>query len=267
MIRRRLVAVALALFSLPAACSRGEKTELTSAPPLAAAAAATTPLTGWCGEGWRPLDEGACLALPERFAAPASLVVFAHGMIAPDGLPIQEQTTLLAAARNHGFAVLFPRGKAGLCTWDPGVTGHLCWPTKQEAVDVVGPEIVAGWEAAQGRVEAIAGMPFERRYLFGFSNGGYFVAFLAVEGRYRVDGAGLVGAGRSAVDESLTGAARPPFYLGVGEQEQEVTRQNAAVLAAVLERRGWKTAHVVHPGRGHELQEDDLAGAWALWGR
>src|SRR6187402_471786 len=104
MIRRRSGAVALALFSLLAACSRGEKTELSSGPPLAAAAAAM-PLTGWCGEGWRTLDEGTCLALPERFAEPASLVVFAHGMIAPDGLPIREQTTLLAAARAHGFAV------------------------------------------------------------------------------------------------------------------------------------------------------------------
>lgn len=225
------------------------------------------PLTGWCGEGWRTLEDGACLALPERFAGQPSLVVFAHGMIAPEALPVEEQTTLLAAVRTHGFAVLFPRGKAGLCAWDPGVSGHLCWPTKQEAVDVVGPGILAGWDAAQTRAEAIAGVRFERRYLFGFSNGGYFVAFLAVEGRYRVDGAGLVGAGRSAVDESLTGAARPPFYLAVGEQEEEVTRQDAAVLAAVLQRRGWKTAHVVHPGRGHEIHEDDLAGAWTLWGR
>src|SRR5947199_5704455 len=30
---------------------------------------------------------------------------------------------------------------------------------------------------------------FEKRYLFGFSNGGYFVAFVSVEGRFPVDGA------------------------------------------------------------------------------
>ena len=103
--------------------------------------------------------------------------------------------------------------------------------------------------------------------LFGFSNGGYFVAFLAAEGRYRVDGAGLVGAGRTAVDESLTGAACPPFYLAVGEQEEEATQKDAATLTQVLDRGGWKTSHVVHPGRGHEIHEDDLAAAWTLWGR
>src|SRR5512132_2205455 len=153
MIRRRSGGLVLALFSLLASCSRGEKTELTPAPPLAVAAtgAATVPLTGWCGEGWRTLEDGACLALPERFAGAASLVVFAHGMIAPGALPVEEQTTLLAAARTHGFAVLFPRGKAGLCAWDPGVIGHFCWPTKQETVDVVGPGLLAGWEAAQVR--------------------------------------------------------------------------------------------------------------------
>jgi predicted esterase len=256
----------LALVSLLAACSR-EKT--TAAPPIPAlsASAAVSAAPAWCGEGWRALDEGACLALPEHFAEPASVVVFAHGMIAPDALPTDEQTTLLAAARAQGFAVLFPRGKAGLCAWEPGVVDHLCWPTKQEAVDAAGPGILAGWDKAQAQAQAQAGVRFARRYLFGFSNGGYFVAFLTVEGRYRVDGAGLVGAGRSAVDESLTGRARPPFYLAVGEQEAEITRQDAATLTQVLSRGGWKTELVVHPGRGHELHEDDLTAAWKLWGR
>jgi predicted esterase len=265
MIRRRSGALALALFPLLGACSREKKTD----PPVPALSRETSAVTrmAWCGEGWRSLDEGACLALPDRFAEPASVVVFAHGMIAPDAVPTEEQATLLAAARARGFAVLFPRGKAGLCTWEPGVVENLCWPTRQEVVDEAGPGILAGWDRAQAQAEAQAGVRFARRYLFGFSNGGYFVAFLTVEGRYRVDGAGLVGAGRSAVDESLTGAARPPFYLAVGEQEADVTRQNAATLAQVLERGGWKTEHVVHPGRGHELHEDDLEAAWTLWGR
>ncbi len=263
MIRRRSGAFALALFPLLGVCSHEKKTD----PPASTLSAATSVTTAWCGEGWRALDDGACLALPDRFAEPASLVVFAHGMIAPDAQPTEEQATLLAAARAQGFAVLFPRGKAGLCTWEPGVLEHLCWPTKQQTVDEAGPGILAGWDRAQRQAEAQAGVRFARRYLFGFSNGGYFVAFLTVEGRYRVDGAGLVGAGRSAVDESLTGRARPPFYLAVGEQEAEVTRQDAATLAQVLQRGGWKIEHVVHPGRGHELHEDDLEAAWALWGR
>lgn len=266
MIGDRPVALLVVGLALLPACSRDHK----SAPAPAAARENTTELASpaiFCGEGWRALEGGACLAVPDHLAAPPSLVVYAHGMLAPDALPTDEQATLLAAARSHGFAVLFPRGKAGLCTWEPGVVDNLCWPTKQEIVGAAGPGILAAWDESQARAEATLKVRFEKRYLFGFSNGGYFVAFLTVEGRYRVDGAGLVGAGRTAVDESRSGEARPPFYLAVGEQEEEVTRQDAATLAQVLDRRGWKTAHVVHPGRGHELHEDDLAAAWALWGR
>ena len=266
MIGDRSGALLLVGLALLTACSRDHK----AAPVPGAASTVTTgagsPST-FCGEGWRALDGGACLAVPEHLATPPSVVVYAHGMLAPDALPTDEQATLLAAARAHGFAVLFPRGRAGLCAWEPGVVDNLCWPTKQEIVDTAGPAILAAWQASQAQAEAALNVRFERRYLFGFSNGGYFVAFLTVEGRYRVDGAGLVGAGRTAVDESLSGAERPPFYLAVGEQEEEVTRQDAATLAQVLDRRGWKTAHVVHAGRGHEVHEDDLAGAWALWGR
>jgi hypothetical protein len=255
----------LALLSVLPACAREPRESREDAPPPVAAPVALT--TPWCGEGWRALDEASCVALPERFATPPSLVVYAHGMIAPDALPTEEQATLLTAAREHGFAVLFTRGRPGLCAWEPKVADHLCWPTKQQAVDEVGPAIVAGWNEGQGRAEDLAGVRFERRYLFGFSNGGYFVAFMSVEGRFPVDGAGVVGAGRTAVDEALSGAAHPPFYLAVGDQETAVTRQDAAALAHVLTLRGWPLQFVVHPGRGHELHVDDLASAWTAWGR
>jgi predicted esterase len=268
MMRRRATGtLALAGLALLTACSRDRKADPGPAPASSSGAVAAGSPSTFCGDGWRALESGACLALPERLASPPSLVVYAHGMLAPDALPTEEQAALLAASRAHGFAVLFPRGKPGLCAWEPGVVDNLCWPTKQEVVDASGPAILAGWQSAQAQAEAASKVRFEKRYLFGFSNGGYFVAFLAVEGRYPVDGAGLVGAGRTAVDESLTGTSRPPFYLAVGEQEEEVTRSDAATLNQVLDRRGWKTAHVVHPGRGHEIHEDDLAAAWTLWGR
>jgi len=133
--------------------------------------------TPWCGGGWIAIDDATCVALPERLATPASLVVHVHGMIAPDALPTAEQATVLAAARAHGFAVLFVRGKPGLCDWEPGVESNLCWPTKQQAIDELGPGILAEWAEGQARAEEMAGVRFERRYLFGFSNGGYFVAF------------------------------------------------------------------------------------------
>jgi len=254
----------VALFTMLPACTRDAKESAPAPPPTTATTVLTTP---WCGAGWLAIDDATCVALPERLAPPASLVVHVHGMIAPDALPTAEQATLLAAARAHGFAVLFARGKPGLCDWEPGVQSNFCWPTKQEAIDELGPGILAEWAEGQARAEEMAGVRFERRYLFGFSNGGYFVAFLSVEGRFSIDGAGVVGAGRTAIDETLSGPARPPFYLAVGDQETGVTRQDAATLAHLLTLRGWPLTYVIHPGGAHELREDDLASAWAAWGR
>ncbi len=262
---RHLCAWLVPLFTMMFACTQEAKAD--GPPPTPTTAASEVLTTPWCGEGWRAIDDATCLALPEHFATPASLVIYVHGMIASDALPTAEQGMLLAAARALGFAVLFPRGKAGLCRWEPKVESNLCWPTKQQAVDESDPEILAGWAEAQARGEEIAGVRFERRYLFGFSNGGYFVAFLSVEGRYPIDGAGVVGAGRTTVDETLSGPAHPPFYLAVGDQEADSTRQDADNLAHVLTLRGWPLTYVVHQGRGHELRESDLAAAWAVWGR
>ena len=256
---RRLLVTTL----LACACkSRDLTTEGLPSKPTAVSSSASV-----CGEGWHAIEDGACVAIPGRFAAPASLVVYAHGMIAPDARPAVEQAVLLAAANQLGFAVLFVRGQPGLCTWDPSVADHLCWPTKQQDVDALGPAIISRWIDGQSRSESLAKERFARRYLFGFSNGGYFVAFMSSEGRFRVDGAGVVGAGRTAVDEALLGNEHPPLYLAVGEEEADVTRQDAATLANVLTQHAWPLKYVVHPGRGHELREDDLAAAWAAWGR
>jgi predicted esterase len=263
---RAATAVALALILALAGCKRGPS----PAPPAEGSSAVETSepaSTPWCGEGYRALDESTCLALPPTFTQPPSLVIFAHGMIAPSALPTEEQATLLAAAHASGFAVLFGRGKQGLCAWQADVAEHYCWPTTQAAVEKETPGIVAAWNDAQGRAERAAGVRFARRYLVGFSNGGYFTAFVAVQGRMPIDGAAVVGAGRSEVDPSLFGSERPPLYLAVGDQEAESTRHDAATLEQALTQHGWPVKYVVHEGRGHTIKEDDLTASWAAWGR
>jgi predicted esterase len=236
-------------------------------PDPAPQAVADGPPTPWCGEGWRVIDASTCLALPSRFAEPPSLVIFAHGILAPQASPAEDQATLLAASRELGFAVLVGRGKQGLCAWQPDVADHYCWPTAQAVVDEQTPAIAAAWSEAQGRAEGMAGVRFARRYLVGFSNGGYFTAFVSTQGLVPLDGAAVVGAGRTVVDESLLATARPPIYLAVGDQEADVTRHDAATLASALTQNAWPVKYVVHAGRGHELRGDDLASAWEAWGR
>jgi predicted esterase len=241
----------------------------TTAPPEPSAEtpAETPVVTTWCGEGWRAVDGGTFLAVPEHFANPPSLVIFAHGIVAPGERPIADQATLLAAADKLGFAVLFGRGRKGLCDWEAKLADHYCWPVKRETVDRDGAAIVTGWAEAQLHAAKMAGVRFDRRYLVGFSNGGYFAAYVALEGLMPLDGVAVVGSGRSVVDESKMAAAHPPLYLAVGDQDAPSTREEAENLAQVLTRRTWPLTYVVHPQRGHELHQDDLVAAWAAWGR
>ena len=71
-------------------------------------------------------------------------------------------------------------------------------------------------------------------------------------------------------DVLLTGSHGIEVQLDTPEIELDLVSaelEQLDTLAQVLERVGWKTARVVHPGRGHEIHEDDLAAAWTLWGR
>jgi predicted esterase len=220
-----------------------------------------------CANGWQAIDGNACVTLPEHFADPPSVLIFAHGIIAPGVEPLADQATLLKAAHAHGFAVIFARGRAGLCEWDAGVADSICWPTRPETVRREAPGIVAEWTEAEGRAAALAGVTFQRRYLLGFSNGGYFATYVLMDALMHVDGAGVVGAGRTTIDDAQVVASPVPLYVAVGGEEAGSTRQDASVLAHTLTARSWPVTYRVHPERAHELGADDLAAAWTAWGR
>jgi predicted esterase len=111
------------------------------------------------------------------------------------------------------------------------------------------------------------GAHFSRHYAVGFSNGGYFVSYLAPEGMLMLDGAAIVGAGRTDLDEAKLAKRPIPFFVGVGAEEVEFTRNAAAKLERDLDAHGWPVDSVVHEGRGHELADDDLDLAWVAWMR
>jgi predicted esterase len=237
------------------------------APPAAAPAATPSAcIPGiFCGEGLLELDERTCYVVPEGLATPPAIVFFAHGMLAPDALPPADQGTVRRAAIEQGFVAVLPRGERGLCAWKPEVTENFCWPTRRETVDSAAPAILEAWMDAEAKITSAIGVSFARRYVFGFSNGGYFAAYVGLEGLLAVDGVGVVGAGRTAVDESRSSARRPPFYIAVGDDELDVTQRDADTLASLLSLRQWPIELVIHPGRGHELHEDDFAIAWESW--
>ncbi|KYF63040.1 alpha/beta hydrolase [Sorangium cellulosum] len=221
--------------------------------------------TDWCSAGWSGLDDHTCFHVPETAARGAPILYVLHGTMAPDALPVGLQAIAAEVAEALGVVAVFPRGRPGLCTWHPSVETSFCWPTRRETVDAAAPALIEAWMRAEALLSRILGQTFGRRYVMGFSNGGYFASYLALEGLVEVHGAGLVGAGRMVIEEHLFSQERPPIYIAVGEQELSSTIASAENLADVLTQHGWEHELVVHPGRGHEIRADDFARAWEAW--
>ncbi|WP_437283023.1 hypothetical protein WME90_21345 [Sorangium sp. So ce375] len=221
--------------------------------------------TDWCSAGWIGLDDHTCFHVPESAPRGAPILYVLHGAMAPDSLPVAFQATAAEAADALGVVAVFPRGRPGLCTWDPSVETYSCWPTRRETVDAAAPAVLDEWMRAEALMERILGEPFGGRYVMGFSNGGYFASYVALEGLVAVDGAGLVGAGRMVIEEHLFSEERPPIYIAVGDLELASTIASAENLADVLTQHGWEHALAVHPGRGHEVHADDFSRAWETW--
>ena len=220
--------------------------------------------SAWCGDGYQGIDDGSCFYAP---ASPnGSVLLFLHGMLPADGSPAGMQAIARAAADEHGFVVLFPRGQQGLCDWDPSVLHWWCWPTSRLEVDTHAAAMVADWHEQVELVGDYLGLDLPTRHVLGFSNGGYFASYLGLEGWWApLAGAGLVAAGRSFVDESTFGSDRPPIYVAVGALDTEQVQNSAQNLAYVLWLNRWPHDFVLHPASGHELSVGDFSGAWALW--
>jgi len=221
--------------------------------------------TAWCKDGWLGLDEATCFHAPEGLAPGAPVVFFLHGMMPPDASTAGQQAIAADAADALGFVAIFPRGRQGLCAWDASVEDWWCWPTKRETVDAAAAGILSEWVGSEALLAQILGAPPARRYVVGFSNGGYFASYIGLEGLLPIDGAGVVAAGRTFIDESLLQPDHPPFYVAVGALDTASVQSSAQNLDAVLAQHGWPHDFVQHADRGHEIRADDFEGAWAAW--
>jgi poly(3-hydroxybutyrate) depolymerase len=222
--------------------------------------------TNWCTKGWLGLDERTCFFAPESLASPPTILFFLHGMMPSDASPAAMQAIAKQAAEAHGFVAVFPRGEQGLCSWDASVMDWYCWPTSRKTVDTSSAALIEAWGESEALLEGVLGVAFKRRYVLGFSNGGYYAAYIGLEGLLKADGVGVVAAGRSFVDESLMPPTSTPFYIAVGDLDTAAVKSSAGNLASVLDAHTWPNDHVVHGNRGHEIRADDFDGAAAIWG-
>lgn len=201
----------------------------------------------WCAPELVALAEHTCFFEPERSEKKPFhrvLVIFFHGLVGEGSSWQWEQQRLMArTAAAYGFSALMPRGRLGIGPGrDPGVRA---WPNSAQAQQAVEPEVLDELSQTRRAVELQRGS-FDKVLVFGFSNGAYYAASLALRGKLAVDGYGVFAGGSgNRYDGLLAGQAkrRVPIFVGYGARDPDHTRQKQ--LLALLRRQGWP-----HRGKG-----------------
>jgi predicted esterase len=192
---------------------------------------------------------------------PARLLVYLPGIVPPTPTSPQKekvQRIVLAAARRAGVVALLPRGRRGIGPAD--ARDWWAWPTSSADVAAHSPALIAEWQAARTKLEAILGRRFARVYLAGSSSGAYFLTTLALHGDVDMDGYAAASGG--AIAPVSPKAPKRPFYVGWANGDPTSSAPKA--LAAFLGGVGWPVRAKEHPG-GHGAREEYLDEAFAFW--
>jgi predicted esterase len=214
-----------------------------------------------CGEGLEPLGE-ACLALPPGAPSDVPVVLYLHGMFPSDypqqSLIAQRELATMATAR--GFALLVPRGRLGLCDWKPELLNWYCWPSTMRTAQLA-PEIVQGWtplwKALDDRLGGSADRP-RKRFVLGYSNGGFFAALLAARGDLPFDAYAIAHGG--AVEPCWFDPSRPAPMLLLSAEGDQWQAPLMAELHERLDEASWPNEHRIRQG-GHALTAGDIEDA------
>ena len=243
-------------------CLASATLALVCATLVCASASATTADTPWCAPELDALGEHTCFFEPERQPKQASsrvLVIFFHGLVGDGSTWQWEQQRLMArTAAAYGFSALMPRGRLGIGPGrDPAVRA---WPGSAQAQRAVESEVLAELSQARRAVELQRG-GFDKVLVFGFSNGAYYAASLALRGKLVVDGYGVFAGGSGNRYDALLAAnaeRRVPIFVGYGTRDPDHRRQKQ--LVALLRRQSWphraKVANV-----GHTVTDGQIRGA------
>jgi predicted esterase len=205
-----------------------------------------------CMEGFEPIAGEGCLALPKEGPTPPPLLVYLHGMYdgnAP-GQEIDRTTRLGKRATARGFAVLAFRGRQGQCTALPEYATWYCWPSNDKTADA-GPELVTSWSTALDI--AATRTKARRRYVLGFSNGGYFAVLLATRDLFRADAFAIAGAG--VIRPYKPPADKVPIVLVSGDDDP--SQPDMLALDQALHADKWPHDAYGRDG-GHALTDADI---------
>ncbi len=203
-----------------------------------------------------------CAFIPDKpFAGPRTLIIHLHGVIQPDtNAQWNQQRQAARVGATYGFTVMMPHGRRGI---GPTTMEHWwAWPTSIDTRSRHEKALIAEWQVAKSELEAKAAAPFERTYVFGFSNGAYYATSLAMRGRIEVDGYALFAGGSGAPyheNEGKKTKKRAPIAVAWGAGDPSHDKQEA--LVKLLKRIRWPSISLGHARAGHAMTDKQVEEA------
>ena len=220
-----------------------------------------TSTESWCPDGFEVGPQDTCFAVPESTSKKTPILVYLHGQYAGHGSP--EEWRVVRSAVDKGYAVVVPRGKRGLCAWKAELKDHFCWPQEVDDPHAF-KATVAEWDRVLWQVEQIMEGGTHKRYVLGFSNGGFFGTFLATHGLFNASAYAIVNAGPLGAINKAQPKAVPVILLA--GQDDSVQGPTMKTLHDDLGKASWAHAYCTRPGQ-HPLAQPDVDGALAFFKR
>lgn len=215
-------------------------------------------LADWCAAGYEAIP-GGCLAVPASSPHPP-LLVYLHGRYAKDQSAEETDRQRRVAVRFtwKGYAVLALRGELGGCG-SAELSDWYCWPSNERTVGTAG-DVVESWQGVLADTDDRVHP--KRRFVLGFSNGGYFATLLAARGLLQADAYVIAHAGPAEPVEAANGT--PPLLLL--SADDDVAQDDMLRLDAELARAHW--AHDSYARAGtHGLTDQDIEAALTFFAR
>ncbi len=221
----------------------------------------------WCAAELQALTNEVCAFVPDApSTGPRTLIIHLHGVIPPETTSQWNQQRAAAkVGTSYGFTVIMPRGRRGI--GPSGKEEWWAWPTDIDARGKFEHSLVSEWLGAKAALEKKAGAPFERTYIFGFSNGAYYATSLAMRGVVAVNGYALFAGGSGAPYHESDGRKnknRVPIAVAWGAADPAHEKQED--LVKLLDRLRWPSISLGHQHTGHVMTEMQVAEALGYLG-